>query len=72
MCFRTRPPRNSLKAKHHVVFDGAFLFVLHGDQSFELDLGRMMVGFFNLAFDVNMPVQDIFTAQSVAKPTTSK
>ncbi len=39
-----------------------------GDQTWD----EMMVGFFNLAFDVNVPVRDIFTAQNVAKPTTNK
>ncbi len=39
-----------------------------GDQSWD----EMMVGFFNLAFDVNMPIQDIFTAQNGSRTGASK
>ena len=39
-----------------------------GDQSWD----EMMVGFFNLAFDVNMPVEALTTAQTVGVPGTGK
>jgi hypothetical protein len=39
-----------------------------GDQSWD----EMMVGFFNLAFDVSMPVKDLFPAQTVGPSATNK